>query len=171
MINGFQTDNTGGQGTGIFIPSTTGNDNNVIEGNFIGTDAKGNESTGVTINGANSGNKVGGSAPEQRNLISGNKGDGIFAGTAGPGTIQGNLIGTDKTGTKDLGNGGTGNNGESINLGGQSSVVKDNIIAFNTSDEAQVRDNNTTTGHDIGLNSIFSNDGLGIYLVLSADSS
>ena len=145
VINGFQTDNTGGQGTGIFIPSTTGNDNNVVEGNFIGTDAKGvtakgNESTGVTINGANSGNTVGGSAPEQRNLISGNRGDGVFAGTAGPDTIQGNLIGTDKTGTKDLGNGGTGNNGEVINLDGQSSVVKNNIIAFNTSDGVQVRD-------------------------------
>ena len=163
--------------SGIFLTSTDGSDNNHIEGNFIGTNAAGtaiadasgdpigNGAKGVEINGNNAGNVVGGSAPEQRNLISGNEGDGVFAGTDGTDTIQGNLIGTDKTGTKDLHNGGTSENGEGVNLGGQNSVVLDNIIAFNTSDGVQVRSNFTGTGHDIGPNSIFSNDGLGIDLV------
>jgi len=167
VINGFDR-------SGIFVTSTDSSDNNHIEGNFVGTNAtgtqdQGNGSTGVEINGLNDGNVVGGSAPEQRNLISGNDGDGVFAGTDGTDTIQGNLIGTDKTGTKDLHNG-TDNNGEGVNLGGQNSVVKDNIIAFNTSDGVQVRSNATGIGHDIGPNSIFSNDGLGIDIVNNANN-
>jgi hypothetical protein len=155
--------------SGIFVTSTGGSDNNHIEGNFVGTNAAGtadlgNGSAGVEINGLNDGNMVGGSLAEQRNLISGNDGDGVFAGTDGTDTIQRNLIGTDKTGTEDLHNG-TGNNGEGVNLGGQNSVVKNNIIAFNTSDGVMVRSNATGVGHDIGPNSIFSNDGLGIDIV------
>ncbi|HET7271453.1 MAG TPA: right-handed parallel beta-helix repeat-containing protein [Rubrobacter sp.] len=160
--------------SGIFLTSTDNSDNNRFEGNFIGTNAAGttafgNGNAGVEINGLNNGNVVGGSAPEQRNLISGNQGDGVFAGTDGTDTIQGNLIGTDKTGTADIHNG-TDNNGEGVNLGGQNSVVVDNIIAFNTSDGVQVRSNATGTGHDIGPNSIFSNDGLGIDIVDNANS-
>jgi hypothetical protein len=108
---------------------------------------------------------VGGSTPEQRNLISGNQGDGVFAGTDGTDTIQGNLIGTHKTGTKDL------HNGEGVNLGGQNSIVKDNIIAFNTSDGMQIKSNGTDVGRNIGPNSIFSNDGLGIDMVDNANNS
>jgi hypothetical protein len=124
----------------------------------------------VDINGLNDGNVVGGNLAEQRNLISGNVGDGVFAGTDGTDTIQGNLIGTDKTGTKDLHNGGRDNAGEGINLGGQNSVVSDNIIAFNTADGVQVRSNATGTGHDIGPNSIFFNDGLGIDIIDDANN-
>jgi trimeric autotransporter adhesin len=167
--------------SGIFLTSTDGSDNNHFEGNFIGTNAAGtaitdasgqpigNGSAGVEINGLNAGNVVGGSAADQRNLISGNLGDGDFAGTDGTDTIQGNLIGTDKTGTKDLHNG-TTNNGEGVNLGGQNSIISGNIIAFNTSDGVQVRSNATHVGHDIGPNSIFSNDGLGIDIVDNANS-
>ena len=98
--------------SGIFLTSTDGSDNNHIEGNFIGTNATGtailgNGSAGVEINGLNDGNVVGGNLAEQRNLISGNEGDGVFAGTDGTDTIQRNLIGTNKTGTKDLHNGRT----------------------------------------------------------------
>jgi trimeric autotransporter adhesin len=154
--------------SGIFLTTTDGSDDNHIEGNFIGTSAtgtadRGNDSAGVEINGLNDGNVVGGNL-RQRNLISGNDGDGVFAVTDGTDTVQRNLIGTDKTGLKDL-HSGTDNNGEGVNLGGQNSVVKDNIIAFNTSDGVQVRSNNTGVGHDIGPNSIFSNDGLGIDIV------
>jgi trimeric autotransporter adhesin len=163
---------------GIFVTSTGGSDNNTIEGNFIGTNAagtadRGNGSDGVQINGLNDGNVVGmnpaESLPEQRNLISGNDGDGVFAGTSGTDTIKGNLIGTDKSATLDIHNG-TQNNGEGVNLGGQNSVVSNNIIAFNTSDGVQVRSNNTGVGHDIGPNSIFSNDGLGIDIVNNANN-
>jgi hypothetical protein len=106
---------------------------------------------------------VGGDFAAQRNLISGNAGDGVFAGTDGTDTIRGNLIGTDKVGTGDLHNG-----GEGVGVGGQNSVVSSNVIAFNVSDGVQVRSNSTGTDHDIGPNSIFFNDGLGIDLVDSA---
>ena len=160
--------------SGIFLTSTDNSDNNHFEGNFIGTNATGtaalgNGSAGVEINSLNDGNVVGGDLPEQRNLISGNQGDGIFAGTDGTDTIQRNLVGTDKSGTKDLHNG-TDNNGEGVNLGGQNSVVSGNIIAFNTWDGVQVRSNSTGVGHDIGPNSIFSNDGLGIDIVNNANN-
>lgn len=89
----------------------TGTDNNVVQGNFIGTDAtgeldRGNTSDGVRIgNGAQS-NTIGGTAPEARNIISGNDGDGVDIqgnGTTGN-VVQGNYIGTDDDGEQDLGN-------------------------------------------------------------------
>ena len=73
-------------------------------------------------------------------------------------------MGTDKAGTGGLHNGGGG-----VSLDGQNSVVSDNTIAFSTSDGVQVKSNSTGTGHDIGPNSIFSNDGLGIDLVNNAN--
>ena len=155
--------------SGIFLTSTDGSDDNRIEGNFVGTNPAGtaalrNGSAGVDINGLNDGNVVGGDLAAQRNLISGNASDGVFAGTDGTDTIRGNLIGTDKAGTGDLYNG-----GEGVSLGGQNSVVANNIIAFNISDGVQVKSNSTGTGHDIGPNSIYSNDGLGIDLVNNAN--
>jgi len=119
----------------------------------------------VDINGSNDGNVVGADLAAQRNLISGNEGDGVFAGTDGTDTIRGEpVIGTDKAGTGGLHNGGGG-----VSLDGQNSVVSDNTIAFNTSDGVQVKSNSTGTGHDIGPNSIVSNDGLGIDLVNNAN--
>ena len=155
------------------MTSDDGSDDNHIEGNFIGTNVAGtaalaNGITGVSINGLNDGNVVGGELPGQRNLISGNEGDGVFAGTDGTDTIRGNLIGTDKSGTNDIHNG-SSNNGEGVNLAGQNSAVSNNIIAFNTSDGVQVKSDDTGVGHDIGPNSIFSNDGLGIDIVDDAN--
>ena len=65
-----------------------------MEGNFVGTNAAGtadlgNGGAGVEINGLNDGNVVGGDFAAQRNLISGNAGDGVFAGTDGTDTIRG----------------------------------------------------------------------------------
>ena len=90
---------------------------NVVEGNFIGTDstgttALGNHGSGVSVGGP-SPNLIGGTTPSARNIISGNSGNGI-EGFNGGGTnlvIQGNYIGTDKTGTVALPNAATGNGG------------------------------------------------------------
>ena len=72
VINGFD-------GSGIAVLS--GGDNTTIRGNFIGTDPSGtqavpNNSRGVSIDGS-SGNTVGGAAPADANLISGNVGTGV----------------------------------------------------------------------------------------------
>jgi CSLREA domain-containing protein len=83
------------------------NGNNIIEGNFIGTNvagtaALGNSQRGVRIvSGPN--NTVGGTTAAARNVISGNKEVGVDTSSAGN-QVQGNYIGTDVTGMTDLGN-------------------------------------------------------------------
>ncbi|HEX7333081.1 MAG TPA: SBBP repeat-containing protein [Pyrinomonadaceae bacterium] len=85
-----------------------GGNNNIVQGNFIGTNAAGtaalaNGASGVEIPfSARTNNLIGGTAPGSGNLISGNQ-RGIRIESEGN-TIQGNLIGTDLTGTKKVGN-------------------------------------------------------------------
>jgi hypothetical protein len=90
-------------------------DNNVFQGNSVGTNAAGNAAipnssstpgrAAVDIIGAN--NLIGGGGPGMGNLISGNNLDALAA--SGPGNvIQGNLIGTNAAGTARLGNFGNG---------------------------------------------------------------
>jgi CSLREA domain-containing protein len=83
--------------------------NNLIEGNFIGTDVTGSVDLGNGLSGVflqfSLNNTVGGTEPGAGNLISGNI-SGIFLGNGATGTqVQGNFIGTDVTGTVALGNG------------------------------------------------------------------
>ena len=97
---------------GIDVSSPGGN---VIEGNFIGTDATGlvdlgNTDAGIAVRDSPD-NTIGGTTPEARNVISGTKvsfqdtGQGIAI--TGPASVrnlvQGNFIGTDATGTQALG--------------------------------------------------------------------
>ena len=90
-----------------------------IEGNFIGTNASGTSALG---NGAGvdffavANSTIGGTSRASRNLISGNKFEGVFIegggnfgqGSADNNLIQGNLIGTQKDGVTALGNGNAG---------------------------------------------------------------
>jgi CSLREA domain-containing protein len=89
------------------------NGNSVIQGNFLGTDesgtvAKGNRG-GIHI-GQSPGNTIGGTTEAARNLISGNRTEGIFIRDAlsTGNRIEGNFIGTDVTGMNALGNGENG---------------------------------------------------------------
>jgi hypothetical protein len=81
--------------------------NNVVLGNYIGTDFTGTASLGnglgLDIGGSN--NLIGGTTPAERNIISGNNGyqAGITIGGTGI-RVEGNFIGTDVTGTHALGN-------------------------------------------------------------------
>jgi hypothetical protein len=148
-------------------PSTT----NVIQGNRIGTNAAGtvalrNEGAGIQIQGAGvTGNTVGGTTAAARNLLSGNffDGVGISDGAAGN-VVQGNLIGTDVTGSAGLGNGTIGVSIDSAPnnfLGGTDpgagNVISDNQVGVVISGQ-------TAVANAILGNRIFSNAGLGIDL-------
>ncbi len=104
-----------------------------VQGNKIGTDVTG---TAAIPNGIGvdwlSGDLIGGTAPGAGNLISGNIYGVNAVDYAGPSTIQGNLIGTDITGTGSLGNG-IGVSGSSITIGGTTASAR-NIIAGNGHD-------------------------------------
>ena len=102
-----------GQGLVIGAPdfSATGNK---VQGNLIGTDVTGsarlpNTDSGVSIS-YTPGNLIGGPNPGEGNVISGNGdfGVAIVYERAVGNIVQGNLIGTDITGTLELGNGASG---------------------------------------------------------------
>lgn len=88
--------------TGVFL---SGEGNHRVVGNFIGTDATGSlpkaNLSGVLIF-SSLGNLIGGTSAADRNIISGNRNEGIKV--SGPGTrIMGNYIGPDVTGTISVG--------------------------------------------------------------------
>ncbi len=90
------------QGDGVMINGTQ----NDVQGNLIGTNtagtaAQGNHGNGVTFNGNI--NLVGGTAIADRNVISGNWGDGVRVQSNSI-LVQGNYIGVDVTGTVAIGN-------------------------------------------------------------------
>lgn len=102
---------SGNSKAGIYL-NTSGSAGNRVEGNRIGTDAAGlaaigNQFAGLTLNAAVS-NQIGGLVAAARNLIAGNRQDGIYV-TGGTGNrIQGNFIGVNKNGTAALSNAWTG---------------------------------------------------------------
>lgn len=133
--------------------SDSGTDNNLIVGNYIGTDITGgsavpNGTDGVSIeNGAQS-NTIGGTLPATRNIISGNSGNGVSLSDSGTdaNVVVGNYIGTDVTGTASLGNGGSGisvTGGFNHQIGNLLSGAR-NIISGNRGDNVVVSGSNTS---------------------------
>jgi hypothetical protein len=111
-----------------------------VYGNYIGTTLDGTAlpppgNNGSAIRCGLSSAQIGGTQPWQRNLLSGNGGAGVLA--SGPVIIEGNLIGTDASGTSAIPNGAT-NNWGGIILGsrinvrvGGASVAARNVISGN----------------------------------------
>ena len=147
---------SGNSSIGVFVGESEATENQ-IQGNFIGTDRTGTVSLGNT-NGVRIDvafrNTIGGVVPGSGNLISGNRFPGVaLSGSNGTeNQIQGNLIGTDLTGTAPLGNAGGG-----VLLGGF--LVEQNfapVIALK----------NTIGGTTAGTaNLISGNNGPGILMV------
>lgn len=96
---------SGNRSSGVNLSSS----NNLVQGNYIGVDITGQRpplplpASGSGINIQASGNVIGGATPAARNLISGNRSDGIqvgsFSAVLHSIVIQGNYIGTDAGGT------------------------------------------------------------------------
>jgi titin len=153
-----------GNGGGVLLSLANGNR---VQGNFIGTDitgtvAMGNRGNGIFIHAADN-NTIGGTAPGAGNVISGHIGGGITLAQESTGNrVEGNFIGTDETGTLDLGNGGLGihiNDAPSNTIGGTVPGAG-NIIAYNRDAGVAVGEA-TSTGNAILSNAIFANDPLG----------
>lgn len=121
---------SGNGSEGIFIYTTL---NVTIQGNVIGlradgSDVRGNGSAGIIVD-SSTGVTIGGTQAGARNVISGNSTDGvIFRNTNVNSTISGNYIGTDVTGTIDLGNLA---NGVDILSGSTMNTVTGNVISGN----------------------------------------
>ncbi|HEY2952776.1 MAG TPA: hypothetical protein VGK40_09345, partial [Verrucomicrobiae bacterium] len=119
---------------GILISGAASLGNQVL-GNFIGTDATGrvglgNGGWGVNLDAAST-NVVGGTTTGAGNLISFN-GDGVLISAAISNRVQGNFIGSDVTGTNDLGNGfGILMVDSSFNLIGGTNAAARNVIVGN----------------------------------------
>ncbi|MCP5092911.1 MAG: hypothetical protein GY949_18515, partial [Gammaproteobacteria bacterium] len=158
-------------GAGIEIYNS---DNNLIVGNYLGTDAAGTAALGNSGNNINiysgaSNNVIGGSAAGAGNVIAdaGNDGISIWHGTTTGNTVQGNYIGTDISGTIDLGNSAVGvvvSGGSNNNLIGGTDAGEGNVIAFNNDSGVEVRNDVGTLDNTVLGNSIYSNVQLGIDL-------
>ena len=143
-------------GSGIFILGNTATGNSVL-GNFIGTDVNGtadlgNIGNGVVVDNNAAGNKIGGTAAGDRNIISGNNAFGVLINAAGPtgNTVLGNFIGTNINGTAALPNGLTGVqiSGSSNNIVGGTTVADRNLISGNGSAGVFI-DGATATGNTV----------------------
>ncbi len=100
-------------GNGFFGVSIYANGNNVVEGNYIGTDVNGtvdlgNGGYGVILHGGATNNRIGGTTTGSRNVISGNQLEGVHINGSTGNLVQGNYIGTNAAGTAALGNTGAG---------------------------------------------------------------
>ncbi|BCM93840.1 hypothetical protein IAD21_05731 [Abditibacteriota bacterium] len=135
---------------GLILNSSS--NSNTIQGNLIGTNAAGTAALGNGTNGlaiVNSGaNTVGGTTSGARNVVSGNGIQGSLPGilinmkptSQLPNTVAGNFVGTDITGTKDLGNGGSG------------------IQVFSTSSDAVTTNGTQITGNLLSGNGTYGAD-------------
>ncbi|MBA3943843.1 MAG: tandem-95 repeat protein [Herpetosiphonaceae bacterium] len=159
---------SGNRGNGIEVDNASGNQ---VQGNYIGTDVTGmqplgNVGTGVLLASGATNTLVGGTTNETGNLIASN-GNGVFiqnSGTSGN-QVQGNTIGTDVTGTKDLGNSDSGVViccGASNNTIGGTTAGAGNRIAFSKGRAGVLVNDAGTVGNTVEGNTIFANTRLGI---------
>jgi hypothetical protein len=147
---------SGNLAAGVHITNSSSTGNSIV-GNFIGTNANafgalGNGSHGVFIESAKN-NTVGGALAAERNIISGNGGDGIaISGSSSGNVVKGNFIGTDFNGTALLSNAGSGVrlDAENNTVGGSTSG-EGNIISGNMLDGVVItEDDNRVRGNFIG---------------------
>jgi titin len=157
--------------------------NNLVQGNLIGTDAAGatdlgNAGDGVAVSDGATNNTIGGTASGARNTISGNDSHGveIVDETTTGNLVQGNHIGTNRTGSAGLGNSedGVSINAPSNTIGGTTAGAG-NVISANTHNgvEINIRSGNLVQGNFIGTDAAgaapLGNLGHGLYVSTSGN--
>ncbi|MBL8814266.1 MAG: cadherin domain-containing protein, partial [Planctomycetaceae bacterium] len=155
--------------SGIAIGTSS---NNVLQGNFIGTDAtgsldRGNSLHGIAIFNGSANNQIGGLNAGEGNVISGNNTNGINITNAGStgNVIIGNIIGLDASGSADLGNSQVG---VAVAIDADSTVIGQsgggrNIISGN--DQFGIRIVDTGTDGTIIQNNFIGTDYSGSLIV------
>jgi Ca2+-binding RTX toxin-like protein len=140
-INGFSVD-------GIFMYGS----NDLITGNFIGTNAAGTTAvanSGYGIDDAGANNTIGGTAAGARNVVSGNTGDGVLLDGGSGNLVQGNYLGLNAAGTAAIANGRYG-----VNLVAANNTIDSNVISGNASAGVNIitdfANGTTITGNFIG---------------------
>ncbi len=178
-IRGLAINRFSGQGIAI---QGSGAMSNTISGNYIGIDADGtadlgNTQNGIAIYSGARNNTVGGDTAGERNVISGNDGNGIVIsgdGTTGNAAF-GNYIGTNAAGTSALANDGSG---VAITFGAQNNKIggtkagEPNLISGNGSSGVYLVGSGTAgnvvsgnyIGTDPGGTTALGNSSFGIYI-------
>ena len=163
-----------GNTVGVVIQDS-GTANNVVLGNYIGTDFSGTVSLpneyGVLVAAGATNNTIGGDTSEARNLISGNREAGVAIWDAGGGSgnrVLGSYIGTDVSGTTPLPN----RWGVAIASGATNNVIgadpdAGNLISGNEVAGVLVQDAGTSANQVRG-NYIGTNAGYGVLIGLDA---
>ena len=168
----------GNTNNGVWL--TAGASSNVVEGNFIGTDAAGNpdignEGDGVLLNQGAESNTIGGTSAAALNVISGNFGIGVdingYSESESATTfnlVENNLIGLAPGATSVLGN---TIYGVLINDSANNTIGPNNVISGNVNDGVDIANDslaNLVTGNIIGTNTAanvgLGNFGHGVYI-------
>ena len=170
---------SGNEGDGVRIESADSTGNKIM-GNYIGTDKSGkidlgNSGAGVFIYGA-PGNVVGGTTAAARNVISANDLHGVTISGIGAtdNRVTGNYLGTDASGTEDLGNYEQGVliSGAPANTIGGTTAGERNVVSGNDSEGVLIvgtgADGNRVTGNYVGTDKIgaapLGNVGNGVFI-------
>lgn len=137
--------------TGVLIIGV-GASGNKVHGNFIGVSPDGfsaiPNNIGVFVGKGAEDNLIGGTAPGEGNLISGNAADGVNISQTSNNKVQGNLIGTDVTGQAPLGNTKLGNAGSGVTIGSSFTTLATNNLIGGTAPGAR---NIISGNNDSGL--------------------
>lgn len=151
-------------------------DGNVVHGNIIGLDNSttvdlGNNESGISIYGSN--NIIGGIQEGSANVISGNNTGVLIGGAGSNNQLQGNIIGTDKTGTSNLlglGNvtgvilGSVGTNEVGGTAAGSANVISNNIgPGIDVMTDGNIVQGNYI-GTDINGDAALANGSAGVYI-------
>jgi uncharacterized protein (TIGR03437 family) len=141
--------------------------NSQIQGNLIGTDVSGLKALpngmGVSLSGSDS--LLGGTEAATRNVIAGNRGEGVSIGSSRS-KVQGNLIGVGADGQTPLGNSGNGLgiSGSNNLIGGVEDGAPNRIAHNGGNGILQATVGAPGTNNAVRRNAIFNNGALGIDL-------